>query len=142
MTVRVYGLSKTGETTEVVLRNAPKFSVGDRVTDKGVTGVVKEIVPDYHYRLELGDEQHSLVVQRGEDGLSYARLTEEEAWLETSLLVGADVGNAGVPLREGEKTEIRHKSYQVLGGSGIKITEPVKQRVSSLIERAEKIAAS
>ncbi len=63
------------------------------------------------------------------------RLTSEEAWAQAPILVVHEILERGTVLYEFDRRQIRHECYRLLGGSGIKVTEPVKERVRAIIEQ-------
>lgn len=122
----------------------PKFKVGDRVNyglASNKVGVITEIETHYIYTLRQDDGvEHS----REESYINgYAKLSEEDAWIEVALMIGAAI-RAILPMTvwESDRKDIRHKAYQILGGNGINCTkdhEAIKARLNSLIERAERV---
>lgn len=118
-----------------------KYKVGDRVELTTAWNTHTGTVTDAGlYRIKWGEGD---VTYEKESDLSYAKLSEEDAWLEVALMVGHTVREhmhiCGGMLYESHAKEIRHKSYQILGGNGVKVTEEVKQRIRGLIERAKRV---
>lgn len=118
------------------------FKVGDRVQLKssGYRGEIQAVQTQYTIFWDDGGTTQTT----NEAGLEYAKLSTEDAWLEASLLIGRRIeqllgeGSGWYSVPEWKAKQIRHECYQILGGNEIKVTEEVKAKVRSLIERAER----
>lgn len=111
------------------------IKIGDRVRDIR-TGEYQGEVTHIAVIREL------LVVRNGLSSLVYEhdvepapRLTSEEAWTQAPILIVREILERGTRLYESDRRGIRHECYKLLGGSGVKITEPVKGRVRTIIEQ-------
>ena len=125
------------------------FSIGDWVKDSdGPEGEIEAFLVTV--KIKTPDNGNNTVFYSDISELAHAerpkpKLTPEQAWAELPILVAELIKEKSWPQQfsrdnkraifESDRTEIRHQSYILLGGAGIKVTEEVKERVRNVIER-------
>ena len=118
-----------------------EFSIGEYVnTPSDAIGkiVKKQMVCDITYTVQFNSGRTADF--DGADLEPAPKLTPDEAWAQLPILIIEQVKalrvhyTDGVPvLYAGQRSNIRHECYKLLGGAGIKV-EPVKERVTNMVE--------
>lgn len=115
--------------------NDGAIKVGDRVRVRGSGRYLGEVTK-IETRAVIKD-QTKVNVMLVEDIEVAPKLTPDNAWVEATLAISGAIAGVHITgrLSEFEQREIRHQAYVILGGTGIKITESVKEQVRSIIRR-------
>lgn len=104
-----------------------QFKVGDHVenTRTHEHGIVTAVHPTY-----LVDNNYTWFESNVR---AYVRRTEEEAWDAIAPMVVSALMKLSKHGGWLERKDLRHESYKILGAAGVKMTNQVKDRVSTIV---------